>query len=305
MSHRHLPRLLPVAAVIAILALPGLTWAQESVQLAQTLYASASYDEALAVLDRLQQQRPEDVAVRAINQQRALCLLALGRSQEAELAIAAVIQADPSYKPGETSVSPRVRAAFRDVRTRLLPEIVKTQYAEARRLYDDKRWAEAAPAFELVSTLAGDPELDEAGRGAVADIRKLSEDFAKLAAAAAAPPPEPPRAPPAPVVTAPVEPAVDYDRIYMATDPGVVPAVTLKQELPAWSHSSMPLPRAGGVIEVVVGKNGYVERATVTQPMAAFFDRQVLDATKNWRYEPATLNGHAVRFRKAIRINFE
>ena len=89
---------------------------------ARDLYASARYDEALAALNEL---RPDDAANavadrKSIEQYRSLCLLALGRGTEAESAIAAVVTADPSYQPGEVEASPRVRAAFSDVRRRLL-----------------------------------------------------------------------------------------------------------------------------------------------------------------------------------------
>ena len=63
---------------------------------ARDLYASARYDEALAVLSGL----PSDVVAtdrKSIEQYRSLCLLALGRSTEAESAIAAVITADPLF----------------------------------------------------------------------------------------------------------------------------------------------------------------------------------------------------------------
>jgi hypothetical protein len=42
-----------LCVVLALLAWPVAVEAQESIQAAQSLYASASYDEALAVLDRL------------------------------------------------------------------------------------------------------------------------------------------------------------------------------------------------------------------------------------------------------------
>src|SRR6266540_5972600 len=89
---------------------------------ARDLYASARYDEALAVLNDL---RPADSGTtvsdrKSIEQYRSLCLLALGRGTEAESAIAAVVTADPAYQPGEVEASPRVRAAFSDVRRRLV-----------------------------------------------------------------------------------------------------------------------------------------------------------------------------------------
>ncbi len=97
-------RLLPrtVAAVFVIFVLPGVIWAQESIQAAQTLYASASYDEALALLDRLQEQQLPPGDIRSVQQSRALCLLALGRSQDAEVAIAAVVNTDPLYRPDDS-----------------------------------------------------------------------------------------------------------------------------------------------------------------------------------------------------------
>jgi TonB family protein len=75
--------------------------------------------------------------------------------------------------------------------------------------------------------------------------------------------------------------------------------------LPRWTNTALPVPRGSGLLEVIIAKSGAVERATITQSIAAFFDRQVLDATKNWRYQPAQLNGQPVRFRKTIKITFQ
>ncbi len=292
--------LLPSVAVLVLLVGPTTVWSQESVQLAQSLYASASYDEALAVLERLQIQELTPAEIRVLNQQRAFCLLALGRAQDADVAIAAVVQADPTYRPDGTSASPRVRSAFRNVRGRLLPGIVQSAYVEARRLYDVSSWSEAAAAFQRVARLAGDDELDKAQVAALADLKILADGFARLAEVAATPPPPAPD----PVALSPEPPPVNYDVIFDASHTDVVAPVTLRQDLPRWS-SSTPPPRATGLLEVVIAKGGVIERATLAQPVAAFFDRQVLEATKNWRYEPARLNGQPVRFRKAIRISFQ
>lgn len=290
-----------LAAVVLVVAWPALASSQESVQAAQSLYASASYDEALALLERLQQQDLTPSQVRVVHQQRAFCLLALGRNQDAELAIAAAVQADPSYRPDEASASPRVRAAFRDVRSRLLPGIVQAEYIAARRLYDQSTWTEAAPAFQRVAALAADPDLTEAQAAALTDLKVLADGFAKLATAAATPPPPP--APSEPV--APTPPPVDYDGIFDGTHADVVAPVTVRQDVPRWSSSTAPLPRVTGVLEIIIAKSGAIERATLVQPIALAFDRQVLDATKHWRYQPAQLDGQPVRFRKTIKITFQ
>lgn len=293
-----------LAAVVLLVAWPALASSQESVQAAQSLYASASYDEALALLERLQRQDLTPSEVRVVHQQRAFCLLALGRNQDAELAIAAAVQADPGYRPDEASASPRVRTAFRDVRSRLLPGIVQAEYIAARRLYDQSSWTEAAPAFQRVAALAADPDLTEAQVATLTDLKVLADGFAKLATAAATPPPPPPSSEPV-APTPPPPPPVDYDGIFDGTQADVVAPVTVRQDLPRWSSSTAPLPRVTGLLEIIIAKSGVIERATLVQRIALGFDRQVLDATKHWRYQPAQLNGQPVRFRKVIKITFQ
>src|SRR5918993_2669624 len=158
-----------VAASFAQAALGQVPGPRDVVGAARELYASARYDEALAVLNDL---RPSDngsaVADRkAIEQYRSLCLLALGRGTEAESAIAAVVTADPTYQPGEVEASPRVRAAFSDVRRRLLPEIASARYSEAKALFDRKDHTAAAQYFRQTIALLDDPDMG----GKLADLR--------------------------------------------------------------------------------------------------------------------------------------
>ena len=120
--------------LVMMLVWPAVLRAQDSVQAAQTLYAAAAYDEALAVLDRLQSNGIPPVEARQVQENRALCLLALGRIDDANTAIAAVVTADPLYRPDEATASPRVRAAYRDVRSRLLPGIIEGRYREGEML---------------------------------------------------------------------------------------------------------------------------------------------------------------------------
>ena len=87
---------------------------------ARDLYASAAYDDALSMLNRLRAADHPASQLRAIEQYRAFCLLALGRSSDAEKAIEAVVAAEPSYHPSDNDVSPRVRLAFTEVRRRML-----------------------------------------------------------------------------------------------------------------------------------------------------------------------------------------
>src|SRR4029079_13540801 len=227
-------------AVLVILIWPAVVRAQESIQAAQALYASASYDEALAVLDRLQKQPLPPPNVRDVQQNRALCLLALGRTDEAALAVAAVVTRDPAYRPNEAGTPPRVRAIFKDVRGRLLPGIIVARYGEARAAYDGQQWAEAAKGFQLVVSLAGEPDLNASDAKAVQDYKVLANGFEKLADASAAaadaaakkaaepavplPAPEKPADAANATGGAPVAP-VSPDRLYSSVDAGVVPPV--------------------------------------------------------------------------------
>jgi TonB family protein len=268
---------------------------------ARDLYASARYDEALAVLNDL---RPADTGTtvsdrKSIEQYRSLCLLALGRGSEAESAIAAVVTADPSYLPGEIEASPRVRAAFSDVRKRLLPDIAHSRYSEAKALFDRKDYAAASPRFRQVLVLLDDPDMG----GKLTDLRTLVNGFLDLSVAAAAPPPEPAKPAPAAVPPPPVVPQADPNRIYTMADKNVVAPVAVRQQMPQLTPSMKLQARARGVVEIVIDEQGRVTHVTVRESVHPLFDSELLIAGRDWRYQPATLGGKPVRYRKMIQIN--
>ena len=91
-------RTLFVVACMALLFAPTLQ-AQETIAAARDLYTAANYDDALAVLNRLDTPGSQVSDRLAVNQYRAFCLVALGRTAEAERAIEAVVSAEPLYHP--------------------------------------------------------------------------------------------------------------------------------------------------------------------------------------------------------------
>jgi tetratricopeptide (TPR) repeat protein len=286
-----------LSAVFLLLASAGLASGQDPLAAARELYASARYDEALVALDELRSARGQATAdIRMVEQYRSLCLLALGRQDEAEAAIAAVVTADPFYLPGEAEASPRVRAAFRDVRRRVLPQIARERYAAAKAAYDRKEFAAAVDQFRDVVRLIDDPDMN----GELGDLRVLAAGFLDLsaAAAAAAQPPPPPPEPEAPAPPPPAEP-----RVYQAGEPGLVPPVVLRQEIPRIAAPLLPLARSQGLLEIVIDERGRVESAVMRAPVHPVYDAQVLAAAVEWRYEPARLGGVPVKFRKRIQIN--
>ena len=299
------PRLIIPLILATSLAFVECTFAQaprDPLGAARDLYASARYDEALAVLNDLHAPDAATADRKSVEQYRSLCLLALGRGSEAENAIAAVITADPTYLPKEDEASPRVRAAFADVRKRMLPQIATERYADAKAAFDKKMFAVSAQQFRNVIKLIDDPDMG----GREADLRTLASGFLDLAVAATAPPPEaapkPVTSTPAPA-TPPPAPKVEPLRIYSIGDRDVTPPVIVRQDMPQLTQIMKQQANVKGIIEIVISDAGRVEAATVRQSVHPMYDSQLLQATQNWRYQPATLNGQPVKYRKMIQIN--
>lgn len=273
--------------------------AKDPIGAARDLYASARYDEALAVLNDL---KPEETSTppadrKSIEQYRSLCLLALGRGSEAETAIAAVITTDPTYLPTETDASPRVRAAFSDVRRKLLPDIASSRYTDAKATFDKKDFAAAAPMFRRVIALLDDPDMS----GRMTDLRTLAAGFLDLSVAAT-PPPEPPKPQPvAPPV--PAKPTADPRRIYTTEDHAVTPPAPIRQAMPPLPQALEQQAHDHGVVELVIDEQGRVSSVAMRQSVHPIYDNLVVTAARDWHYQPATFDGVPVKFRKLIQIN--
>jgi TonB family protein len=284
----------------AILLWPAALFAQDSLTAARDLYASAAYEDALAVLSRLNAAglRPDDG--RTADQYRALCLLALGKTAEASQAIEAVVAGQPLYRPSEGDVSPRVRTAFSDVRRRVLPGLVQQRYAQYKVAFDRKDYQTASAGFNELLTLYADPDLaNAAARPPLADLRVLIGGFYELSLQATAPPPAPE---PAPVraSVAPTPQVPEPLKFYSSADGDVVPPVVLRQQVPP--YPGQVKQAMVGAIEVVIDENGNVVQATMRGSVAPAYDRQVVNAAQNWRYRPATIHGVPVRFRKMVQV---
>ena len=269
---------------------------QNPLAAARDLYASARYDEALLVLNGLRPRENGPAELKAIEQYRSLCLLALGRAGEAEAAIAAVVAADPMYLPSESEASPRVRSAFSEVRQRQLPEIARARYLTAKASYDRKDFASAERQFADLLTLIDDPDMS----GRLGDMRVLVSGFLDLAVAANTPPPPPKKEEPAPASPAPMYSA---GHIFSAEDTEVVPPVPNRQEVPSVPTAIKAQIRDKGLLEVIIDEQGRVIGLDMRVRLHPIFDSQLLAAAKDWRYRPAMLRGKPVRYRKLVQIS--
>lgn len=298
------------AAILILLLAPfPAAAADNTLATARDLYAAAAYEDALIILNQLSEGAHGPDEERAIQQYRAFCLLALGRNADAEQAIAAVVAVQPRFQPGEADVSPRVRTTFAEVRRRVLPTVIQQQYAIAKSSYDRKNYPEAAERFNYVLDVLNEPDVRPvAAQPPLSDLKVLAQGFRDLAVTASTPPPAPPKAEPPPpaaaVAAAPPESAVPTaPRIYSSSDRGIVPPIAVRQALPPFPTTAALPKQAQGVIEVVIDETGAVEQALMRVPLNAAYDRQALIAAKAWLYQPATMNGKPVKFRKAVQVN--
>jgi TonB family protein len=268
-----------------------------SLAAARTLYASAEYGGALEMLNGLVSDAPLGPERQAMELYRALCLVAVGNLNEANRVIEAMIVTDPLYRPGADDVPPRLRSAFTDARRRLLPGIVQQNYVAAKAAFDKKDYPAAAKGFSQVLAGLGDPDIESvASQPPLADLKMLASGFNDLAAKASVPMPAP-----APAPALAQEPAVEkVARVYSPSDTDVVPPMTIRQFVPPYPGRVL----VGGslVMDIVIDTNGAVESATMASPPNAAYDRLVLGATKSWQYQPASLNGKPVKYRKRIQL---
>jgi TonB family protein len=264
---------------------------------AKTLYATASYEEALTRLSK--PDAGEDPGL--VDQYRALCLLALGRTDDAQRALEQIVTREPRYKMTETDVSPRLVSMFHDVRRRVLPLTARGLYTRGKSSFEKKDFASASAELTDLLSLLDDADLAD-DTSSVADLKQLADGFLKLseaeltaAAKAAAPPVPAPQA----LVNVPAP-----RPIYTATDRDVTPPVELERTMPRWVPPNGAAQRITyrGVLEIVINETGAVQSATIREPSSPFYDPLLVEAAKTWKFRPALVNGEPVKYRKFVEI---
>src|SRR4051812_24285394 len=226
-------RTIAVAAAAAMwLALTSAITASEELNRAKDLYRSASYDEALNLLDSLPAAAESSEALEA-REYRVLCLVALDRRDDAKKAMATLIAAEPLYAMSETEASPRVRTMFTEVRRATLPSVIQAAYADAKAMFDRKD-PKAAAGFDRVLTLLKDP--DAAGNAGLADLATVASGFRDLSKALATTAPAPPPAANPLSAAAPPPSAPSATSIGRTATPSaapvLVPPVAIAQPIP-------------------------------------------------------------------------
>ena len=297
----------PLVAVLtaAILALTApVAHAQASLTKAKDLYAAARYDEALAMLNELGMLgAPADDAA-AVALYRVLCLVAVGRSAEVDVAIERLVSQHPLYRPPD-ELPPRMRSAVSTARVRLLPSLVQKRYEKSKSDYDRGDFAAASVGFKWVLNALADPDIAYlTGQSPLADIKTLAGSFAGLAEKALAPSPPPAvvvaPAPPSPPLPAPPR---DFTSVFSPEDADVIAPVTVRQNMPRFPGPGALTAAVSGVIDLIIDASGKVESVRIVDPVHPQYDSLLVNAAKRWQYEPALLEGTPVRFNKRIQVS--
>jgi TonB family protein len=266
------------------------------------LYASASYEEALTVLASV---NGSDTATSIeAEQYRALCLLAIGRQGEAKASVRRIVERDPLYVPAAADVSPRIATIFFETRRDVLPAVARTEFVEAKALFEREEYQQAASQLDRVVKIMSDAVMK--GISGLDDLRLVADGLLTLArakaAAAAAPVNAAPLVPmpaPAPVPAAP--------KIYSSDDPSVTVPLAVSQEMPVWRAAGTL--RNGtvltGLMRVIINETGSVESASVLRAMHPMYDSALVRAAENWKFKPAMKDGQPVKYAKIIQIQLQ
>jgi TonB family protein len=256
------------------------------------LYVSAAYEDALSALNGFE----STAAPELVERYRALCLLGLGRTADAERALERLVVQKPLYAMPQEEVSPRLLNLFQEVRKRSLPAAARRAFTEAKANYDHKNYEAARSGFQHVLAILSDRDAAEHA-SSLGELKQLADGFSTLAAAAIVPVPAPAPVPePAPLAAPP--------RIYTAADEGVEAPISIERVIPQWTPTNPAIAQRGfrGTLEVIVTEEGAVEWAGMAKATFAAYDGLVVEAAKEWRFRPATKNGIPVKYRLAVEI---
>jgi TonB family protein len=292
---------------VAASALGAASAGAADLDLARSRYEEAAYEDALKILDGVE---PSTASQRVqVEQYRALCHIALGHTEDAERAVIALVDADPTYLPPTTIASPKVLSIVAEARRRHIPAVARKLLDSGRAAFAEKNMTLAAEQFSLLLKLLDEPAM--ADRPELADFRTLAQGFVALAsspapAASTSSTPAPPVAAP-PVAAAPLVAAPgsgDAAAPRSAATRSLTPAVPLQETLPLWRPPNQAIAHNeySGSLKLQIGADGRVKSAMIVKPSHPMYDAAVLGVAKTWRYKPATQDGVNTESERIIAI---
>ncbi len=267
--------------------------AEDPLERVRNLYSSAAYEAALSAAANID----DSAAALEVAHYRILCLVALGRTADAEQAIEGVLSKQPLYRPEAVDTPPRIQELFASVRRRVGPSIAKTMYVDGKDAFERKDRAVAVHTFEALVRVTDDADLRD--DPSVAEIRVLAGGFLTLSKAL--PAAEEPHA----VAAAPVEPV--SPRAPVAAAPRVQPPVPIREDLPMWAPAERAARRFAfdGAVRVSIGVDGTVSSVELLKSIHPSYDGILLRAAEKWKYQPGRVNGTPVPSERIVKIHFK
>ena len=286
-----LKRTLATFVLAGAIVWPQAAGAQEVLQRVRDLYASAAYEDALAVLARSGDELPTSPE---LGLYRVSCLVALNRPDDADRAIEEIVRGNPLYRPGAADASPRIQELFKKTRERVLPAITRQMYANAKTALDRKDRAAAIAGFDQVVKIIDAGGVDP--EGTLADMRLLAAGFLDLSRALPAPEVPPLLPPPANETPRPAAAAPKFT---------IVPPQPLNQVLPVWQppDNASRQTEFKGAIRLLISATGSVVSAEIVQRVHPVYDPLLLLAAKQWLYKPATRNGVPIASEQILQVH--
>ena len=83
--------------------------------------------------------------------------------------------------------------------------------------------------------------------------------------------------------------------------------MAIRQTMPPWTPTDNASRRTtySGAIRVGISVTGQVERAEIVRSVHPMYDRLLLQAAKNWAYQPARRSGSAVPSEQVVEVQLK
>jgi TonB family protein len=265
----------------------------------EALYGAAAYEDALAAMPPL-----DGPVMRDVEQYRALCLVALGRQNEAAAAVERVLSHDPLFVPSGVDTPPRLQAMYADVRLRIVPEAAKAAYAEGKAAWARKDTVPARAAFQRTVDIIG--SVPPAAAPGLDDLRELASGVLQLTSASATPQPAV-AAGGGSAVSSLAGPTGSASKPVGTAGVNWQAAVAVRQDMPSWlpPDSISRRQEYQGRIRLSIDGEGHVAEVKVEKPSHPMYDAAIIRAARDWTFTPATRNGVPIPSEKEIEVHLK
>ncbi len=81
--------------------------------------------------------------------------------------------------------------------------------------------------------------------------------------------------------------------------------VAIRQEVPQVPAAIVGMTRDKGILDLLIDEQGRVTSIAMRARVHPMYDSIVMNAAREWKYKPATVNGTPVKYRKLLQISIK